>query len=270
MTAVGIVGNGVVGKATGDAFANCGMDVKRWDVSAERCQHSLKEVLDTGLVFVCLPTPPMGNGACDVYALQLFFTDVQVDSYKNLTTFVIRSTTPVGFTNSVSTLYSYPSVYHWPEFLDAATADRDAAHPRCVILGKAGGFGTYKDGPYHLIMGCFPWLDEGLCVTSDESEAIKLFVNTFFCVKNAAFNEFHLFADAKGLDWERVVNGILADGRISPVHTRVPGPDGRRGFGGACLPKDLDSMIRQMLDAGVPAETMAAAYRTNTYVRPKE
>jgi UDPglucose 6-dehydrogenase len=80
-------------------------------------------------------------------------------------------------------------------------------------------------------------------MTSDESEAVKLFQNAFSAVKIATFNEFRCLADAKGLDWQRVMDGLLAGGWISSMHTQVPGPDGRRGFGGACLVKDLANLV---------------------------
>lgn len=86
-------------------------------------------------------------------------------------------------------------------------------------------------------------------MTSDESEAVKLFTNGFFAVKIAFFNEVRALADKLGLDWERVLGGVLSDGRISHNHTQVPGPDGQRGFGGACLPKDLANLIQCLYDA---------------------
>ena len=88
-------------------------------------------------------------------------------------------------------------------------------------------------------------------MSSDESEAVKLFQNSFFAVKVAFWNECNQLASKLGLDWQVVMNAILADGRISPSHTNVPGPDGKYGFGGECLPKDLASLASQMINEGM-------------------
>jgi UDP-glucose 6-dehydrogenase len=84
-----------------------------------------------------------------------------------------------------------------------------------------------------------------LLTTSDESEAAKLGLNTWFAVKVSWFNELKSFCDAQGCDFETVRRVILADGRTTTHHTQVPGPDGKRGFGGTCLPKDLAQFIEQ-------------------------
>jgi UDPglucose 6-dehydrogenase len=102
---------------------------------------------------------------------------------------------------------------------------------RCSNLGKL----------IHIYRERFP-ATEVMLMTSDESEAVKLIQNSFFAVKVAFWNEARSLADVLKLRWDVVMNGILSDGRISPSHTRVPGPDGKRGFGGECLPKDLASL----------------------------
>jgi UDP-glucose 6-dehydrogenase len=88
-------------------------------------------------------------------------------------------------------------------------------------------------------------------MTSDESEFVKLMQNAFSAVKISFFNEMWRFANAKELDWERCLTALLAGGWVNPMHTSVPGPDGRRGFGGACLPKDLANLIQCMYDVGI-------------------
>lgn len=103
-----------------------------------------------------------------------------------------------------------------------------------------------------------------MLLTSDESEAVKLFTNAFFAVKVAFWNELRAVADGRWLDWERVMNAVLADGRIHPSHTKVPGPDGKFGFGGACLPKDLLQLIEDAEHTpGCSVPLMRAAYHRN-------
>ena len=80
-------------------------------------------------------------------------------------------------------------------------------------------------------------------MTSTESELTKLVVNGFFATKVTFFNAARAVCEATGCDWEHVLEGVMSDGRIAHAHTRVPGPDGRPGYGGACLPKDLLNLI---------------------------
>lgn len=274
MNSVGIVGNGVVGSATGKAFQKRGLEVRYWDMKASRSTHSLKGVIATGAVFVCLPTPACSDGSCDVTHLEDFFVNGPAGGERH-TNFVLRSTAPIGYTKSLSTNHGYTNIYHWPEFLTARTAESDADNPRCLILGKPGGWtfddqGNTSDVLLRFLSSQFPPTAHGphvYPVSSCESEAVKSFTNAFFAAKVSIFNEFRMLADAKGLDWDAVVRGMLADARIHPMHTLVPGPDGARGFGGACLPKDIDSVIAQCLRTGFTPFTLNGAALTNVKIR---
>ena len=274
---VGIVGNGVVGSATGKAFERRGYTVRYWDLCPTRSTHSLLRVLQTGTVFVCLPTPSYVDGSSDVTSLLGFFTLPDVYDSKPRTTFVIRSTVPIGFTKDIHLNYHFPNIYHWPEFLTMRTAEQDAIAPRCILLGKAGGWavGDWEEtSPDHRL---YLMLDEVFGgphispYTHDSSctEAAKLFTNAFFAAKVSIFNEFRMLSDKLGLEWEHVRDMMINDQRISEHHTLVPGPDGQRGFGGACLPKDLESVIRQCVNAGISPHTLNGAAVTNGKVRPK-
>lgn len=269
MRSVGVVGNGVVGSATGKAFASKGFEVRYWDLKPDRTTHSLKDVLlGTEAVFVCLPTPAYPDGSCDVSILDEFFTNGPFNSRERSATFVIRSTVPVGFTRRMSEHHKIPHLYHWPEFVNAATADREMIYPRCLILGRAKVTTSTVEPLVNLLGDAFHW--NMRVMSSDESEAVKLLMNAWLSIKNAAFNEFRLFADALGLDWQKVVGGMLAEGRLHPVQTQVPGPDGKRGFGGACLPKDLSSFVHQSLFLhDMPSMMAMAARAVNERVRDK-
>ncbi len=102
-----------------------------------------------------------------------------------------------------------------------------------------------------------------MLMSSDESEMVKLMTNSFFAVKVAFFNECRCLADKLKMRWEDVVKGVLSDGRISHSHTKVPGPDGRFGFGGACLPKDLSMLCQTITDNHLSALVMSAAGMRN-------
>ena len=75
------------------------------------------------------------------------------------------------------------------------------------------------------------------------------------------------FCQTLELDYDKVARGVAADHRIGPSHTKVPGIDNDRGFGGTCFPKDLNSLIVQMESAGVNADMLKEVWKYNEQIR---
>lgn len=260
---IGIVGGGVIGGATARAFAGFVDEVRVHDVRPERATHKLSQVLECDLIFICLPTPrKLESLECDTSAVEKFVgLTGPIDRCRN---FVLRSTVPIGTTRRLREQYNLPNLIHSPEFLTARTATLDAMMPTRNIVG-GGRFvkaGSCADMLASLYVRRFPGVPI-YHLTSDESEAVKLFQNAFSAVKIACFNEFRCLADKLGLDWGNCLEALLAGGWINPMHTQVPGPDGKRGFGGACLPKDLDNLIECCEQAGVGHQVIWAAHERN-------
>ncbi len=255
---LGIVGGGTVGRATARCYIEHA-EVRVFDILPERATHSLAEVMACDIVFVCLPTPQIeGSLMCDLVPIVKFFE--QIDrSRANL---VLRSTVPIGATRRLRAMYDLPNLVHSPEFLTARCAVTDAQLPARNIIGYPRAdtlqYGGLEDLYRHRFSGVPVHL-----MTSDESEFVKLAQNGFFATKIAYWNECRTLADNLDLDWDRVLSAVLADGRISHSHTRVPGPDGKYGFGGACLEKDLASLVSCIEQAGLSAAVTRAAYERN-------
>ncbi len=243
---IGIVGGGVVGQALAHAWSGFA-DVKVYDKLPERCTHDLGQTLQSQFIFVCLPTPQIGS-TLDCTNICMFFNSMSV--YKHIAPiYILKSTVPIGFTSSLRGQYPALQILHSPEFLTERTALQDAMMPRVHIVGYVSeahsedelyrqGIGNYITLHNHRFTSCTKLL---VC-SSDESEAIKLMTNSFFAVKIGIMNEFKALSDSLDLDWSTILTGILADGRISPCHTQVPGPDGKYGYGGKCLPKDIECL----------------------------
>lgn len=266
---LGIVGAGVVGRATARCFME-NSEVRVYDVMKERATHSLEEVLESELVFLCLPTPQKeGSLECDTSAIDDFFKKLNLTSLTaGRGNFVLRSTVSIGTTRRLREHYGVDNLVHSPEFLTARCAVTDAQIPARNIVGGAG-FGAREErfDPTHplvdLYIKRFPGVPIHL-MTSDESEAVKLFLNSFFAVKVSYFNEVRELTDKLGLDWDSVLAGVLSDGRIAHAHTQVPGPDGKYGYGGSCLPKDIANLIDCSQKAGLtPHVTTAALHRNH-------
>lgn len=233
---LGIVGNGVVGSATAGAWTEFA-DVKVWDLDTNKRTHERYDVLHADVVFVCLPTPAGEDGTLDTHALDAFFSDLPEEARR--TTYAIRSTLNVGDTDALQQRHRLPKLLHFPEFLTARTARVDAMCPSRHVVGTA----MESTGGTQCILGDalrkrFPGVHTYF-MSARESEFVKLMQNAFFATKIAFFNEACNKAEEAHVRWPNVLEAVLADGRIAHSHTQVPGPDGKRGFGGTCLPKDL-------------------------------
>lgn len=234
MVKLGVIGGGFVGNATARVFMeHCEGGAKVYDIDSRKASHSLDEVLACDFVFVCLPTPEGEDGKCNTSIVEEFVASLAGKQHGAI---VLRSTLPIGFTLDLSRQSGVPLI-HSPEFLTARCAVTDAHTPARMIVGRTDAE-IDASKLAELYRQRFPGVPVIEC-TSTESEAIKLIQNAFFAVKVWFFNEARLTCSGMGANWEAVRQGLLSDGRIAHAHTQVPGPDGRWGFGGACLPKDL-------------------------------
>lgn len=257
---IGVIGAGVVGRATARCWMEWG-EVRVHDADPARSTHTFLEAAECDVVFLCLPTPagPDRMAAVEAVCERLPCLSGVI---------ALRSTVPVGTTRSLARRFGLTNLVHYPEFLTARCAAVDAQTPaRNVLGGHEEGVGTRRLSA--MLGRRFPGVPL-LCMSSDESEAVKLATNAFFAVKMAYFNELHSFCEAANLDWDSVLAGVLADGRIAHSHTRVPGPDGRAGFGGECIPKDADCFAHCADVAGVGATLVRAALRRNQGDRLRE
>ena len=253
---IGIIGNGFVGNAVYQNFRDR-VKCKVYDVDKNRSLNTLDEVINCDFIFVCLPTPMKENGECDLTIIDDFFENLP--EYIPAT-FVIKSTIPIGTTKTYTEKYN---VIHNPEFLTARNAIQDFANNERNIVG--GDMDLCADF-VSMFEKFFPQIPS-IITTSDESEAIKYFSNTFLAYKVAYFNKIYDMCEALGMDYDTVKEGIVADSRIGKSHTNVPGIDNDRGFGGTCFPKDINSLIKQMESHNIDAEMLKKVWEYNQSIR---
>lgn len=264
---IGVIGGGIVGRAVARTYIEFAT-VLMYDILPERCtidehtnkRHTTEEVLDSDLVFVCLPTNMKQDDpfAMDLSAVEGFFGEYGCKWSD--TNFVLKSTVPIGTCRRIREYCDLTNLVHSPEFLTARCAVTDAIIPSRNIVG-----GIYCECGiklYALYHKRFPGIVTHM-MTSDESEAVKLFCNAFFATKVGFFNEINTLCNRLDLDWQHILMGMLSDGRISHSHTQVPGPDGRRGFGGSCLPKDLLCLVKTMEGIDLQPGIMRSVFDRN-------
>ena len=253
---IGIVGNGFVGNAVYQNLRDK-VSCKVFDIDKNKSFNTLEEVLEQKFIFVCLPTPMLSTGECNLSILNNFF-----DNLPKLVNgiFVIKSTVPIGTTKKFAQKYN---VIHNPEFLTARNAVEDFRNSERNVVGGNQNLCNQFVEFFNQIFPNIP----SLITTSNESETIKYFANSFLACKVAYFNKMYDLCEAVGMDYETVCSGVTSDTRIGKSHTQVPGIDNDRGFGGTCFPKDLNSLINQLEANGIDASILKSVWDYNTQIR---
>ena len=268
---IGIVGNGFVGRAT--ASLACGnIQSIIYDKKSELCSPigtKLAEVVACDLVFICVPTPMNEDGSCHANIVESVVEDLcdaGCPKYK----IIIRSTVPVGTCKRLGVMFM-------PEFLTEKNWQEDTRQLRDWVIGfdsRASRdsasiiYDILQNAHIYSIIKSKPTLK--YC-KSASAELSKYGRNSFLATKVSFFCELKEFCDRNELDFEESRGLICLDKRIGESHSIVPGPDGKMGYGGTCFPKDISSLLDQMIQCGQESYIIEAAKARNIQVdRPEK
>lgn len=263
---IGIVGGGMVGMATALFGLTKNISVIIYDICRDRCKPESTELIDLlhcDMIFVCVPTPSTLTGECDTSIVEKVVQDIKLLADTEQSSFscppiILRSTVPPGTSDRLGVTFC-------PEFLTEKNWQKDFRATKTWLIGnKLEIFSKLIQRSY----------DSGVIVSRDikivsnsELELIKYARNSFLAVKVAYFNDIYKLTEKLDMDWNVVRENIVADERIGESHSNVPGHDGKFGFGGNCLPKDIKAIRIFSANAKIPQYVLSGAIISNEHYR---
>jgi UDPglucose 6-dehydrogenase len=252
---IGVVGLGVVGSAVFKVFRERFPDTVGSD-PAHQGHQDFSALIPCDVVFLCLPTPTRA-GWQDASAVTETVERLDREGFQGIA--AIKSTVLPGTTATLAGRVRFP-VAHNPEFLSARSAEQDFCRQRSVLIGCADQKAvTILSTLYGRLLGPAKELEIRSYTDPTVTEMAKYMSNVFFAVKVGLFNEFADVCKEVGVSYELARQAACsATEWLNPMHTLVPGPDGQRGFGGMCFPKDVTAWVSRF-----DSPIVRAAYEQN-------
>ena len=299
---VGVIGQCYVGGSLTTVFSERGETVYVFDIAGKCAAGGISEFADTarpasvtafveacegvtrfsGIFFVCVPTPMSEDGAADVSIVESVLEGIAdsprwTEGADRIA--VIKSTVPPGSVEEWNARFGKQGlgVIFNPEFVTEANAISDMREQGRIVLGGPRSHVNRVRDVYHRSFPTVPVIE----TSASNAEMVKYLTNCMLAVKVSFANEIAQICEALGehglnIDYDKVVEYAKLDRRLGESHRSVPGPvpthDGRyvRGFGGNCLPKDINALIRVAYQCGVDAKVMKAAWEKTLEVRAPE
>jgi len=246
-----IAGYGFVGKAYELLFNG----FRREIVVHDPPKGMVADFDNTSAVVVCVPTPELESGACDISAVYDVISQCNKD-----TPIMIKSTISLQGWKFLKETFPNHRLCFSPEFLRAANYMNDIKNLDSVILSG--------DTDYWRDQYSYNWPKIKIhTVIPEEAIAIKYFRNAFLATKVSFFNEIYDFCTAYGIDFDQVRGGVAADTRIGDSHTYVWPNENVRGFGGYCFPKDTSALLKMAAEKKINLNTLEAAVEYNNKIK---
>jgi UDPglucose 6-dehydrogenase len=244
-----LIGYGFVGKAVYEVIKDY-HEVKIVD------PHYNDNIVDSesdGYI-ICVPTPSTISGACDMTIVE----SVVKACPKNKPILIKSTISLEGWRKDIQP--QGKEVTFSPEFLTAANANEDFKNQTTMLFG-GGNVEFWND----VFIECKAY--DPIYATIEELILTKYLRNSFLATKVAFFNQAFDLCETAGVDYNQVKAMVGLDNRITHSHIHVPGPDGYRGFGGACFPKDTEALLHSANEIGTSLSILETAVQSNKGLR---
>tara|TARA_R110000851_G_scaffold136871_2_gene272627 strand:- start:129 stop:896 length:768 start_codon:yes stop_codon:yes gene_type:complete len=254
---IGIVGAGFVGSAVKNAYDTYNIPTIVRD-PVKGFNASWEDICDCTAVFVCVPSPSAENGEADTSILEEV-----LDNIKSIKGVIISKVTapPTVYKNLQA---KYPNLVHAPEFLVALNANEDYINSTFSFIG---GSRTYAQLAKEFIkLGQIHLKSIKYC-SIEEASLAKYTINSFLALKVSFMNQIYNLSKEVGADYNVLKELLMDDERLGTSHFDVPGPDGKRGFGGACFPKDVKAITAVSKSLGVELKLLTDILQYNEKLR---
>lgn len=261
---MGVIGSGFVGGAVINGFNKPNVDM--WIVDPKKTVVTIQQLVenDPHLVFVCVPTPESKDGSVDVSIVDSVLSDLDKFGYDGIV--VIKSTITPDHLTRFDEKYRVRLVYN-PEFLTEANAHQDFINPPMQILG-----GYWND--CEAVERAYVEFSHVKVVPTFKTDIVsasllKYTINSWLATKVVFMNEINKLHESSGAktSWEQFTDMLQRDKRVGDSHLRVPGPDGKLGFGGHCFPKDTAGLLSYAKEKDVDLSVLGQAVKKNKIIR---
>jgi len=258
---LGIVGHGFVGKATDWGF-NKRISKFIVDPLLGNSISDLKD-FEPEIVFICVPTPMRDDGSQDSSIIEEVVKELILQCPNAIK--VVKSTVLPSLLDELCKLD--PKLIYNPEFLREKHANFDFVNSDMIILGGDRNISSQVSNAYLRHSRCKT--KEHIFTDLKTASLIKYSINTFLASKVIFFNELNSIYEKLDVkdSWESVINIISRDSRIGNSHMDVPGHDGKKGFGGACFPKDSSALVKYGNQLGVDLRSLKSVIKINNEIR---
>ena len=224
---IGIVGLGIIGSANKAGFEEVGHTVAVHDI---KLGTTISDVLDSQVVFVCVPTPSTDDGRCDTSIVESVIAELTDNNYQGV--IAVRSTVIPGFTVSMVEKYSNKKICFVPEFVRERCAEFDF-----LLEHKLLAVGTDDKEVYRLVENAHGNLPRNkVMMKPAEAEILKYYLNLYAATRVTFANVFFEVCKKFEADYKQVKDAYVKTGRLGDMYLDVR--DDLRGYGGMCLPKD--------------------------------
>ena len=264
---ISIIGLGFVGNAMLKTFEFKKIkNIKGYDKFKNGGIGTFENCLDTDIMFLCLPT--LYDENIKSYNLEpIKETLFKLNKFNYQGIIVIKSTIEPDTTDFFAKKYPNLNLIHNPEFLTARTAYKDFLNQKHIVLGKSE---LCDDNKFNMVINFYkklwPIAEISIC-NAKESEIMKLGCNSFYAVKIQFFNELYLLSHHHNIDYNKVKNMMINNKWINPMHTNVPGHDGKLSYGGLCFPKDTYALSNHFISKNITNKVLEGTINERNMMR---